>query len=61
MPASASERLTIALGRHKGVGVHFRPRADLEGALTAAGLQVSARNCSAGTPFANWLFTGKKA
>jgi SAM-dependent methyltransferase len=55
-----SERLTIALGRHKGIGVHLRPRAELEGVLKAAGLEVTARSCSQGTPFANWLFTGKK-
>jgi len=55
-----SERLTLALGRHKGVGVHLRPRADLERAIAATGLAVTARSCSQGTPFANWLFVGKK-
>jgi len=56
-----SERLTLALGRHKGVGVHLRPRAELEGAIAATGLTVAARSCSQGTPFANWLFVGTKS
>ncbi len=54
-----SERVTLCLGRHRGQGVHLRPRAELEAALVGLGLAVDARPCFAGTPFANWLFVGR--
>ena len=55
-----SERLTTGIGRHKGIGVFFRPRAATIAAMEAAGLQVEARACSEGTPFANVLFLGRR-
>lgn len=54
-----SERAAIAIGRHKGEGVHFRPQAELEGALRALGLDVAAVDCADGTPFANVLYAAR--
>lgn len=53
-----SERTTLFLGRHRGQGVWLRPRQDLVAVLEGLGLEVKARSCSEGTPFANWLFLG---
>ena len=56
-----SERLSTALGRHKGQGVYLRARQETVSALEQAGLSVQARSCSQGTPFANVLFLARRA
>lgn len=55
-----SERVAMALGRHKGDGVYFRPQAEMRAALEALGLTVSVDPCSENTPFANVLFAARK-
>ncbi len=55
-----SERVAVALGRHKGDGVHFRPQEELEGAMRRSGLRVESRACGGGTPFANVLFAATR-
>lgn len=55
-----SERALVALGRHKGDGVWFRPQAELEGSLRALGLDVQADPCADGTPFANVLYVARR-
>lgn len=54
-----SERVAMALGRHKGDGVYFRPQAEMAAALESLGLEVSIDPCSENTPFANVLFVGR--
>ena len=56
-----SERVAVALGRHKGDGVYFRPRGALADALMALGLSVEQADCAEGTPFANVLTVGRRA
>lgn len=55
-----SETIAMALGRHKGDGVFFRPQAEMRAALEGLGLEVSVDSCSENTPFANVLFVGRK-
>jgi SAM-dependent methyltransferase len=55
-----SERLMVAIGRHQGDGVFFRPADDTRRALVAAGLEVEVRPCWAGTPFANVMFEARR-
>lgn len=55
-----SERMMVALGRHRGDGVYFRPRAATQAAMERCGLVVDAVDCAAGTPFANVLFVGTR-
>jgi len=55
-----SERILVALGRHKGDGVFLRPRAELRDRLEGVGLRVEERDCSEGTPFANVLFVARR-
>jgi hypothetical protein len=50
----------MALGRHKGDGVYFRPQAEMQAALESLGLQVSVDPCSENTPFANVLFVARR-
>ena len=57
----ASERLARMVGRHKGDGIHFRPRQALGDVLEKCGMQVLLEPCSEGTPFANLLWTARKA
>jgi len=57
---SLSERLAVALGRHKGDGVFFRPAPDLRAAMESLGLDVEVAPCREGTPFANLLFVARK-
>lgn len=54
-----SERIAMAVGRHKGDGVFFRPEADLAEAMERAGLVVDRSACADGTPFANVLYTAR--
>ncbi len=54
-----SERFMVAVGRHRGLGVYLRPRAELEAAMAAAGLAVEVRPCAEGTPFSNVLLVGR--
>ena len=56
-----SERVAVALGRHKGDGVYFRPRGALAEVLTTLGLEVEQADCADGTPFANVLTVGRRA
>ncbi len=55
-----SERIAMALGRHKGDGVYFRPQDEMRAALEALGLDVTVDPCSENTPFANVLFAARK-
>ena len=55
-----SERVAVAIGRHLGDGVFFRAPGELEAAMRAAGLEVTTEDCSAGTPFSNVLYTGRR-
>ena len=55
-----SEQLAVAVGRHKGDGVYFRPAEDTAATLESAGLSVELSDCSEGTPFANVLWVGRK-
>ncbi|MCB9669168.1 MAG: class I SAM-dependent methyltransferase [Alphaproteobacteria bacterium] len=55
-----SERFAVALGRHKGDGVFFRPQDAMRGAMEALGLEVVADACNDQTPFANVLFVGRR-
>jgi len=55
-----SEQFAVALGRHRGDGVFFRPAAAPCAALEAHGLAVEVLPCREGTPFANVLFLGRK-
>lgn len=55
-----SEQLAVAVGRHKGDGVYFRPAEVTRAALEDAGLQVELSDCSEGTPFANMLWVGRR-
>ncbi len=55
-----SETAAVALGRHKGDGVFFRPAQELRERLEALGLQVVVAPCREGTPFANLLFVAHK-
>jgi SAM-dependent methyltransferase len=56
-----SEKVAMALGRHKGDGVYFRPQDEMRAALEGLGLEVSVDPCSENTPFANVLFAARKA
>lgn len=56
-----SERVAMALGRHRGDGVFFRPAGALKTSLEAAGLRVEAAPCRDGTPFANELLVARPA
>jgi cyclopropane fatty-acyl-phospholipid synthase-like methyltransferase len=56
-----SEKVAMALGRHKGDGVYFRPQAEMQAALEALGLEVAVDPCSENTPFANVLFVARRA
>ncbi len=55
-----SETIAVALGRHKGDGVFFRPAQALRERLEAAGLRVEVAPCAEGTPFANLLFVARR-
>jgi SAM-dependent methyltransferase len=55
-----SEQLAVALGRHKGEGVHFRDAEATRATLSALGLEVELQDCAQGTPFANVLWIGRK-
>lgn len=55
-----SEKVAMALGRHKGDGVFFRTQAEMQAAIEGLGLEVSADMCANKTPFANVLFVGRK-
>lgn len=55
-----SETLAVALGRHKGDGVWFRPAAETQATLEEAGLDVELTDCSEGTPFSNMLWIARK-
>jgi len=55
-----SEKIAIALGRHKGDGVFFRPQAEIEQSLKSLGLTVESDACADNTPFANVLFVARK-
>jgi SAM-dependent methyltransferase len=55
-----SERIGLAVGRHKGDGVYFRPAAEMRAALEALGLTVEVDDCHNATPFANVLFVGRR-
>jgi len=55
-----SEQVAVAVGRHKGEGVHFRPAQATVATLEAAGLSVEVADCSEGTPFANVLWIARK-
>jgi len=55
-----SERLAVAMGRHKGDGVFFRPAEQTQAQLEAQGLQVEVRPCQQGTPFANIVFIARR-
>jgi 2-polyprenyl-3-methyl-5-hydroxy-6-metoxy-1,4-benzoquinol methylase len=55
-----SETIAVAVGRHHGDGVFFRPARALRGALEALGLEVEVAPCRDGTPFANLLFVARK-
>lgn len=54
------EQFLVALGRHKGDGVYFRPQGELEKTLENMGFSVSSEPCSEDTPFANHLITAVK-
>ena len=54
-----SERLTVAVGRHRGEGVYLRPSEELQAVLTSQHLQVEGHPCREGTPFANVLFVAR--
>ncbi len=56
-----AEHLAVAVGRHKGDGVYFRPQDATRKALERAGLVVEVEPCGANTPFANVLFIGRRA
>jgi len=56
-----SERLLVALGRHRGEGVFLRSGAALHDRLEEVGLQVEEQDCSEGTPFANVLYAARRA
>lgn len=60
MVTTMSEKIAIALGRHKGDGVFFRPRDEMRAALENLGLDVAVDDCNDNTPFANVLFVGRK-
>jgi SAM-dependent methyltransferase len=55
-----SETLAVALGRHRGDGVFFRPAGALRAAMQALDLEVQVAPCREGTPFANLLFVARK-
>ncbi len=55
-----SEQLAVAVGRHRGDGVFFRPAQALRQALEVLGLAVEVAPCRDGTPFANLLFVARK-
>jgi SAM-dependent methyltransferase len=55
-----SEQVAVALGRHRGDGVFFRPAHALRGALEDLGLEVEVAPCREGTPFANLLFVARR-
>jgi len=57
----ASEHLARIVGRHKGDGIHFRPKQALGQVLERNGMEVLLEPCSEGTPFANLLWTARKA
>ncbi len=56
----AFETVAVAIGRHRGDGVFFRPAEQLRGAIEASGLSVSVAPCHDGTPFANLIFVAQK-
>lgn len=55
-----SETLAVALGRHRGDGVFFRPAQALGDAMRNLDLVVEVAPCHDGTPFANLLFVARK-
>jgi 2-polyprenyl-3-methyl-5-hydroxy-6-metoxy-1,4-benzoquinol methylase len=55
-----SERLSTAIGRHKGDGVYFRPSEEIAEFLRANGLSVELLPCSSGTPFSNALWIARR-
>ncbi len=55
-----SETIAVAVGRHRGDGVFFRPAAELRSLLEGLGLAVEVAPCREGTPFANLLFVARK-
>jgi len=55
-----SEKVAMALGRHKGDGVWFRTQAEMRAALEELGLEVAVDPCAENTPFANVLFVARR-
>lgn len=55
-----TERVSVALGRHQGDGVFFRPSQSICDAMAASGMSVVTHPCRQGTPFANTLFIARK-
>ena len=55
-----SEQLAVALGRHRGDGVFFRPAQALRARLEALGMRVEVAPCAEGTPFANLLWVASR-
>jgi len=56
-----SEHLARLVGRHKGDGIHFRPRQAIGDVLERCGVVVSLESCSEGTPFANLLWIARRS
>lgn len=56
-----SERIAVAVGRHKGEGVFLRPSEQLRAALEAQDLQVEVAPCQDGTPFANLVYLARRS
>lgn len=55
-----SETVAMALGRHQGDGVYFRPLDELTAAFERVGLSLEHDACADGTPFANLLFVARR-
>lgn len=55
-----SERLLVAIGRHRGDGVFFQPLPSLEQMFRDHGLTVTTRPCWRGTPFANVMIEARR-
>lgn len=56
----AAERMLVGVGRHRGVGVFFRPPGETAAVLRGLGLEVEVVPCRAGTPFANVLTRARR-
>ncbi len=55
-----TEGFMVAIGRHKGMGVFLRTRAEVLDDLQALGLDAHAEDCSEGTPWANVLYRARR-